>query len=1003
MPQSETLNTDDTSIYTFTATITVAGTPPYTYDWSVSPKVPFVVSGASGEIVTFNAIDLVGGEYPVQVTCVVTDALGDRVVLRESYDLTVNPFSADFSVAGAGGESFTLTVGATSALPPPYGYELGVGGAINPDPANIFGGRIVAIGDYGAGIGIEMFITSSPPVTIPLTFFDTLTLNHSGGSLVLDTSGDLDLISSYASSGESYWWWPDPPSGAGIWTGLDVGQQYTISFAGGSLGGSEISLDQGSMANSATGPVSVSVGNYSGGQAPYTLTARWGGGQPHPTIGFVVTSNTTVEITTTDTPAGSYSGYIEIVAADNLGQAITYIVPVSLTVPAPQYSVDAGLLLEYEIGETPDVQSNTVTISAVSGAPAPIVYSGHRFENPNTTKTKILTAAGGSQVTLESDSTNLNDGTFNNDVLVTATDATGQSVEIRIDGVLNISPAVVVPPPPSYSELFDTVLTSLDAVLSYNFQEASGNLINQGSLGASFDMIPVAGSDGLTYQAGTGLPALGTYIEWDDSASVQSGFYQPGDLTDGGGSTIFAATGAVVVVAQLNNPVTSQPTVLSFRRSAGEREYITYDSGATGGDAQMNINAGIDASVTTQDSDGSEDNNTGLQDGRFHLLVVTQRGDARNLTAYIDGRPYVGALGGGTGVNNWLQDYVMDVGMTIGGACGTATTINGDRWDGGIQRLAILNTPPNNREIFDLARNAFGDDFTTADAYEIYTRYFYPELSANRLWQRVENVRHGAYWVANWKGVTDKFVFKHNGPAGDPPNMAYSGTSNPAPGMVAIADPGGRADHACRFTGQWQYGSVATYVEERIWGLTKGSFMIWFRRPNGNAATAFVNALLCYGTPSLNTAERGIQLSFRDASQANDPDSLCLMWNEDLSGYANSAGSVIAAPNDTDWHMFAATCDGLTDPKIYLDGVLQSPTTFENGTALLTNWGDAVTAGFSVRLGTGNGSVCRTYADIFGLQSFPEVVLTGTNIKDFYDIMVGNLTLDDARDLIPIA
>jgi hypothetical protein len=139
-------------------------------------------------------------------------------------------------------ETFTITIAATSALPPPYGFDdltLTTAGNLTPyEPIiTVDSGdtRILGINDYGIGVGIEIWFNSSvsPPgsaISMPYTDITEIRLGHSGGTLTLipiaTPTGDLDTGSSYVSLGETYMWF----NGFSIWTVADVGQQYTVEF-----------------------------------------------------------------------------------------------------------------------------------------------------------------------------------------------------------------------------------------------------------------------------------------------------------------------------------------------------------------------------------------------------------------------------------------------------------------------------------------------------------------------------------------------------------------------------------------------------------------------------------------------------------------------------------------------------------------------------------------------------------------------------------------------------
>ena len=179
--------------------------------------------------------------------------------------------------------TFTLPVAATSALPPPYGFDdvtaTTFGNMVPYEPlVTVTSGvvRCLGINDYGGGSGIEIWWNSSAdppnnPITMLYEEMTEIRLEHSGGTLILDPrptgeGGDLDAGSSYESSGETYMWFAGV---GGIWTVADVAAEYTVGIdttvAAPAPGTPDNIVNTGKRGNSRGGGVAIP-------QAEYTTT-----------------------------------------------------------------------------------------------------------------------------------------------------------------------------------------------------------------------------------------------------------------------------------------------------------------------------------------------------------------------------------------------------------------------------------------------------------------------------------------------------------------------------------------------------------------------------------------------------------------------------------------------------------------------------------------------------------------------------------------------------------
>lgn len=138
--------------------------------------------------------------------------------------------------------TFTITIAATGA--PPYGFDDTFGlpeGDLAPYPPLFIVQtgpnetvRCFGINDYGGASGIEMFIgdNGAGQITMPWLDITEIRLEHSGGTLILNSistlsGGDNEESSGYETLGETYYWYP---SVGGIWTVADVGQTYTVEI-----------------------------------------------------------------------------------------------------------------------------------------------------------------------------------------------------------------------------------------------------------------------------------------------------------------------------------------------------------------------------------------------------------------------------------------------------------------------------------------------------------------------------------------------------------------------------------------------------------------------------------------------------------------------------------------------------------------------------------------------------------------------------------------------------
>lgn len=342
-----TIDTGDALPATFTYTVNVPGTPPYTYDISFtglaqSGIVP-IISGVDGEIVNLDATNAVGGEYEIGIRCKITDANGDIDEDIDYYYITVNGIVASWDVAptwavgnleqdATSGSSATLTVASGGAAP--YNYSFAWQGGSPPAA----GMSIV----QGGGPTDNIIEISTAGTTPPGSYSGTII-----GSIT-DATGqvlNVNLDVTFIVLGMRGW----------TWSPSSLTELVTIP---------------GDPA-----VVTASVVDGVGGIAPYSYLMFWADQPDSFSIVVSGASNETVAVQTlVSTINGSYPGTIRARVIDSVGNQIEVDLPISITVddsvPVPsfddaiallspvieyRYDEAAGALLNYGSGSTFDV------------------------------------------------------------------------------------------------------------------------------------------------------------------------------------------------------------------------------------------------------------------------------------------------------------------------------------------------------------------------------------------------------------------------------------------------------------------------------------------------------------------------------------------------------------------------------------------------------------------------------------------------------------------------
>lgn len=180
-------------------------------------------------------------QFTVPFTTPFDDAatVGNQIYIGSGYSLATT--------------TFTVTLGQFSATSNRIGcqalyWDATPVGIITPAPPLLTAdnGLITAVGemaDYEAGFatqpdgGFELFLGASAPGADPLALlsyetYSTIEVDHSGGTLVLDTrdigsGGDLDQGGSVNGPGGGSWWFPSVTK---VWFDADIGLQYQVRF-----------------------------------------------------------------------------------------------------------------------------------------------------------------------------------------------------------------------------------------------------------------------------------------------------------------------------------------------------------------------------------------------------------------------------------------------------------------------------------------------------------------------------------------------------------------------------------------------------------------------------------------------------------------------------------------------------------------------------------------------------------------------------------------------------
>ena len=656
-------------------------------------------------------------------------------------------------------------------------------------------------------------------------------------------------------------------------------------------------------------------------------------------------------------------------------------------------------------------------VPPASPTPTPTVTSTATVTptiTPNTTLTPTPTVTASVTPTFTPTVTVTPTFTATPTITVTATPTVTITPTVTGTPGVTITPTVTVTPTftptvtPTYTVTptvtpSPTALSFLNASLDYRFDQSSGDLINYGSIGSSLNLSQI--DTPLLNQSSnpvkTGIP----YAVLD--RDLGQGWTKTG-IT---GQLVDHTTGCFIAVLRIDTVPDDDNYFLLLNREGtttlDTSFYFTYTSASSNQIVTRMGNQGTWSGYVNpyaKDFEGTGWQEFGIADGEWHVLVVRQNGTRMDF--FLDGQPnHLRAAG--SNVTAWLNDAVVssNQGIAVGGSgLDALTDITDNEMGGAFSRILLSPVVPTDKEIYDITREIFGENWTAQKTWFAVVRGLFLDFRD----------RGGAsvngYEVYFNNGDAGGIIYPRE-PASSTTTLTNSGTSNPAPGMAYGND--GILTNVTNWpylsmTGQWKFISAASISVTNYYGATQGCIGLVFRRPNGNAATTYINCLLGAGSSSTSTITRGFSAVFADSSGVNNPNKLTIGWWRDLTGegvtdVAKQTFDVSTLLNDTDWH-FLIIQGTSTDPvEVWLDGVqLTAETVVENGLVNLTHWGNAVGFDTTVRPGFGGGgSTRRAYYDLGYYFVVPDIdLLSQSKIQYMWELLQNTADLSLGGDFL---
>jgi len=186
---------------------------------------------------------------------------------------------------------------------------------------------------------------------------------------------------------------------------------------------------------------------------------------------------------------------------------------------------------------------------------------------------------------------------------------------------------------------FTSEVSSFSPVIEYRFDEASGDLLNHGSAGSSYDM-EALGSP--TYEVANGDNAGGSAISFSGGSS-DDGFV---DNTTTAYESI--TSGAIIVAFKCGTDARGDTIFNGVNASNG------FSS------VKMVVESDGKFSCETLDSGGTAQfkrfSTSAIDDDEYHVVVIVQRADGNGFELWIDGAEDTGGSTSGSAFDQWFDD-----------------------------------------------------------------------------------------------------------------------------------------------------------------------------------------------------------------------------------------------------------------------------------------------------------------------------------------------------------
>lgn len=216
----------------------------------------------------------------------------------------------------------------------------------------------------------------------------------------------------------------------------------------------------------------------------------------------------------------------------------------------------------------------------------------------------------------------------------------------------------------SLGEPYQTLMDTYETIHRYTFDEASGLFVDTGnhvSYGTADMTTEVSAASTPTYQV-AGPQAAAEAFQNDPDGTR---FYQHSAVDASIGSSAIV-TGSIGIVFKTNPHYLAEGNLRGYfgiQENASSADEVDYLSLNISNGGVPSLTFGYDVSTVLYWAPAANSDRDQLcNDGRWHLLVVTQPGDAGGLLYYIDGVPFTtGESWTGTPVSGYEDHWVPDL------------------------------------------------------------------------------------------------------------------------------------------------------------------------------------------------------------------------------------------------------------------------------------------------------------------------------------------------------